>query len=70
MEKVYFSIKEASQWSSLSPRFLYELCQNRKLRFFKVGRRIVIDKEDIERLINSGCVPSVDWNERAREFMK
>lgn len=70
MEKAYFSIKEAAVWSSLSPRFLYELCQNRKLRFFKVGRRIVILKEDLEGLINAGTVPAVDWNERAREFLK
>jgi excisionase family DNA binding protein len=69
MDKTYFSVREAAAWSSLSVRFLYELCQNRKLRFFKVGRRIVIAKEDLEGLINSGAVPAVDWDEKARGFI-
>lgn len=70
MEKAYFSVKEAATWSSLSPRFLYELCQNRKVRFFKVGRRIVIAKEDLEGLINAGTVAAVDWNEKVEKLLK
>lgn len=70
MEKEFLSIKQAAEWSSLSPRFLYDLCKNRKIRFFKVGRRIVIAKEDLEGLIDSGVVPAVDWDEKARELVR
>lgn len=64
------SIKEASEYSSLSERFLYKLCQNRELRFYKNGRRIVIDINDLLEFITREPVEPVDWDERAREFSR
>lgn len=69
MEK-YLSIKSAAAWSSLSSRFLYELCQRKTLKFYRVGRRIVIARDDLEELINQGIVEAVDWDEKARELVK
>jgi len=43
LEERWLLIKQAAKISSLSARFLYQACQRRELRFYKVGRRIVID---------------------------
>ncbi len=66
----FLSIRQAAKISSLSVRFLYELCQNRKIKFFKCGRRIVIDRADLEVYITSEPVEAIDWEEKAREMLK
>jgi len=43
LEERWLSIKQAAKISSLFARFLYQACQRRELRFYKVGMRIVID---------------------------
>lgn len=68
MEKKFLSVKQAAEYSSLSQRFLYEACQGRKLRFFKVDRRIVIDIQDLLEFITREPVEPIDWNEKAREL--
>ncbi len=70
MEKKFFSVKQASEYSSLSQRFLYEACQGRKLRFYKNGRRIVIDMQDLLEFITREPVEPIDWDEKARELLK
>lgn len=70
MEKQFFSIKEAAAWSSLSARFLYELCQKRAVRFYRIGKRIVIARGDLEEFIKQGTVEVVDWDEKAGELLK
>lgn len=69
-ERQFLSIKQAAAKSSLSSRFLYEACQKKELRFYRVGRRIVIDAEDLEEFIQRGVVEPVDWEERAKELTK
>jgi excisionase family DNA binding protein len=65
MEKRFLSIREAAKYSSLSTRFLYEKCQNRELRFSKVGKRIVIDSQDLHDFITQNTIEPVDdWGEK------
>lgn len=68
MEKEFFSVREAANYSSLSARFLYELCQNKEIRFYKIHKRIVIDIKDLNEYIKSNCIEAVDWNEKAKEL--
>ena len=70
MEQKFFSVKQASGYSSLSQRFLYEKCQNRELRFFKVGRRIVIERQDFLVFLTQEPVEPIDWDEKAKELNK
>ncbi len=70
MEKKFLSIKQVSEFSSLSKRFLYQLCQKREIRFFRIGKRIVINSEDLQDLITRDSVERVDWDEKAREFSR
>jgi len=64
-ERSFLSIKQAAKISSLSTRYLYELCQKRKLHFYKVGKRIVIDRKDlIEFVTQESIEPINDWPEK------
>lgn len=65
MERQFFSIRQAAEYSSLSTRFLYEKCQNRELRFSRVGKRIVICSQDLHDFIIQNTVePVEDWSEK------
>ncbi len=65
MEKQFLSIKEAARYSSLSARFLYQACQDRKIRFSKIGKRIVIDFQDLHDFITANTIePVEDWSEK------
>jgi len=67
-EREFISVKQASERSSLSKRFLYEACQRRELRFYRVGRRIVIEAKDLEGFITQHEVEPINWDEKAREL--
>lgn len=69
-DRRFLSVCQASARSSLSVRFLYEICSRKEIRHFKVGRRIVIDSEDLEEFILRNEVQAVDWNEKAKELLK
>ncbi len=64
----FLSVAEAARQSSLSARLLYTKIQNRELKHFKVGKRIVIDEEDLLDFITREPVEAVDWNEKAMEL--
>jgi len=68
LEKKFLSVAEAAKFSSLSRRFLYSLCRDRKLKYYKVSKRIVIQIADLQEFINEGVVEAIDWNEKAREL--
>ncbi len=67
MEK-FLSICQASTISSLSTRFLYSLCRDRKLKYYKINKRIVISITDLQEFISKGVVEAIDWNEKAKEL--
>lgn len=64
----FLSIRQAAKLSSLSTRFLYEACQKRELRYYKVGRRIVLDSKDLEDYIKQNVVECVDWDEKVKDL--
>lgn len=68
MEKRFLSIREAAEFSSLSQRFLYEIVARRKIRSYKIGKRIVLDCQDLEEYIKQNVIEPVDWDKRAREL--
>lgn len=70
MEKKFISIRQAAEYSSLSARKIYKDCQDRKIKYFKVGKRIVIDIKDFEDFIRQNVQEPVDWDEKARELNK
>jgi len=68
MERKFISIRRASEFSSLSQRFLYEIVAKREIRSYKIGKRIVLDSQDLEEYIKQNVIERVDWDEKAREL--
>jgi len=67
LKERWLSIKQAAKITSLSARFLYEICAKKELRHFKVGKRILIDLKDLLDFVNQGVVECVDdWPEKLR----
>jgi excisionase family DNA binding protein len=42
--------------SSLSRRYLYQKCAAKELRHFRLGKRVLIDEEDLLIFIRDGLV--------------
>jgi len=70
MEKQFLSIKEAARYSSLSMRFLYDLCQNKEIKYYRVHKRIVIGAKDLNEYITRNVIKPVDWEEKAKELLQ
>jgi len=64
----FLSVAAAARQSSLSTRLLYKKIQNRELRHFKVGKRIVIDEQDFLDFITREPVEVVDWDQKVMEL--
>ncbi len=47
-------IAEAPRISGLTPRHLRDLVQRRQVLHFRVGRVVLVDLDDLERLIEAG----------------
>lgn len=57
----YFSIKQAQAYSTLSRITLYEYRRKDKLKFFRIGGRILIRRVDLDNLIQSGSA-KINYN--------
>jgi excisionase family DNA binding protein len=68
-ERLAYSLAEAAQAVGLSVRSLRYLLETGKLGFVKIGRRILIRDEDLQRLLRQGyCRPQgrIDADEPIR----
>ena len=70
MDKGFLSIKQAAEYSSLSQRLLYEIVAKREIRSYKIGKRIVLERQDLEQFLKQNVRESVNWGEKARELLK
>ena len=51
MKKRYASIKEVSEYTSLSVKTLYDWASRGKIPSIKYGRRVLFDLQDIDQLM-------------------
>lgn len=68
-QRMAYTVAEAAEVLSLSVRSLRYLIQTGKLGFVKLGRRILIREEDLQRLLRQGyCRPQgrIDADEPIR----
>lgn len=70
MEERFISVKRAAEYCGLSRRFLYEIIARKEIRHYRIHRRIVVDKKDLDDFIQSNVMESIDWDEKARELNK
>jgi excisionase family DNA binding protein len=59
-ERLAYSLAEAAQQASLSVRSLRYLMATGKLGFVRVGRRVLIRHDDLERLLRQGYCRATD----------
>lgn len=65
--KRFFSVKEAANYTSLSSRLIYRTLKERDLRSYRIGRKIVLDRADLDSFILGNEVMS---SEKLREFLE
>ena len=53
MTKRYVSIKEVSEYTSLPAKTLYEWAGQGKIPSIKLGRRVLFDLQDIDKIMDS-----------------
>ncbi len=51
--KRYVSIKEVSEYTSLPVKTLYEWAGTGRIPSVKIGRRVLFDLQDIDKIMNS-----------------
>lgn len=51
MEKRWFSVREAVVYSGLSSRLIYQKLTDRVLRHYRVNRKILIDRKDLDGMV-------------------
>lgn len=57
-EKRFYSIRQASFYSGLSPSLLYQKIKEKALRCYRVNTKIIIEKEDLDKMIFQGAQKS------------
>ena len=55
------TVEEAARRLGTPTRFIRRLIAERRIRFYKVGRYVRIDRHDLDTFITAGCIePSTD----------
>ena len=60
MEKRYLSPKELSEYTGFSVYTIYLWIRERKISFIKKSRRILFDKEEIDKWLHRDKIKSAD----------
>jgi len=50
------TVPEAAEYMRFSPSYLRKLVMNKKVPFFKIGRAVRFDKEELDDFIREGRV--------------
>jgi len=67
IQKRFFSVKEVALYSSLSTRLIYRKLKERAIRSYRVGRKIVLDRKDLDSFVMANMIMSSD---ELREVLK
>ena len=62
--KLVLDVKEAANVLSLSPRSIRRYITVGKLRTVRLGRRVLIEPSELQRLVDVGRDSRIDSNER------
>ena len=65
--KRFYSVKEAASYTSLSPNLIYQKLKERAIRSYRVGAKIVLDRQDLDAFVMSNAVMTSD---ELREVLK
>lgn len=68
--KKYFNIKELSEYSGLQEKTLYGWAAQGKIPSIKIGRKVLFEIEEIERLLQSQKRPVSDIDKMTEEIVE
>jgi len=68
LEKRFLTLKETSEFMNLSASLLYKLVETKQIPHTRVGRKILFDRQRLERFIDENSHEVQDWDEKAREL--
>ena len=57
-EKRFFSVREAAAYSGLSASLIYQKLKEKALMSYRVNTKIIIEKQDLDKLIFQGVSKS------------
>ncbi len=69
MEKRFLTLKETSGYLNLSASLLYKLVETKQIPHTRVGRKILFDRQKLERFIDENSHGVQDWGEKAKEML-
>ena len=70
MEKRFLSLRETSEYMNLSTSLLYKLVEAKQIPHTRVGRKILFDRQRLERFIDENSHEVQDWDEKAKEMLE
>ncbi|MBA7710844.1 hypothetical protein ES703_119792 [subsurface metagenome] len=60
IQKRFYSVREAANYTSLSSRLIYQKLKNRAIKSYRVGTKIVLDRQDLDTFVMSNAVMTSD----------
>ena len=67
MQKRFYSVRESANYTGLSASLLYQKLKERAIQSYRIGTKIVLDRQDLDTFIMANAVMNSD---ELREFLK
>lgn len=68
--QTFLNVPQAAEFLGIRPGTLRNWCSQKKISYYKVGRHVLFDRDELESLIRSGIVLSSDaLSDRAAEIL-
>ncbi|WP_051325271.1 helix-turn-helix domain-containing protein [Glycomyces tenuis] len=69
--RVSYGVKEAAAYMAVTERFIRRLVLEGRIRYYKLGKYVRFEQEDLDAFIDAGRVDSLEnlWNRGAETAM-
>ena len=66
----FLTLKETSGYLNVSVHLLYRLVETKQIPHTRIGRKILFDRQKLERFIDENSHGVQDWDEKAKEMLE
>ena len=56
----FLTVKEAATWLNIDVNTLRAWLTQRRLRFYRLGRKIVLKEDDLQKYVDENCVEAIE----------
>jgi len=64
------TLTETSEYMNLSASLLYKLVEAKQIPHTRIGRKILFDRQKLEKYIDENSFGVEDWDEKAKEMLE